>query len=286
MSKQIDRVNSAYNEFTKKIANYEKALKKNDLEAVAKAEEELKEAEGQYREEKQVLVFSELREADAPIKAAIERLEFETVGHKVERDKETKRIVGIAEVSKTVQIDLVKFCKFCDLPTQWQYKVQMLNKLLCLRAAAELKLTKAQIKEIDDSFAMDKLAKEVELGGTPTSNTQIVKQLQTVVDAIYFEDNGKGVNKFKVNNHDVAYLLMCYTRRGKQSLKVQTAKHTVMHSLVVDVMHRVITGKTYDIDYKMKKKDEPKTETEQKKASSKKSEKVSDTDTVKVKKGE
>lgn len=249
----IERVNSSYATFREKVEAYEKALAENDFTAISQAEALLKEAEKDYQAQKTILVFAELRDTENPIQSAIERLDFQVVRHKVEKDSDTGRIIGVNEDTKTVQIDLVKFCKFCKLPTDWKFAVQKFTKLLVLRAAIELKLTKAQIKVIDDSFAMDKLADKVELGETPTSNTQICKQLQAVVDRILFIDDGKGKNKIKVNNHDVSYLLMCFSKRGRSSLRVQTINPSANIHLIMDIMHRILTGKVYDVDYKMKK---------------------------------
>ena len=108
---------------------------------------------------------------------------------------------------------------------------------------------------------MNKLAREIDLGGTPDSNTQICKQLQMVVDAIIYEDNGKGKNLYRVNNHDVAYLLMVYTQRNnKKVCSVRIAKNSYMHKLVLDVMHRILTGKVYDLEFQMTKNKSEKTE--------------------------
>lgn len=72
------------------------------------------------------------------------------------------------------------------------------------------------------------------------------------------EDNGKGKNTHRVNNHDVAYLLMCYTKRGKKVLSVAVAKNAYIHRLVLDVMHRIVTGKAYDLEYRMVSADKAK----------------------------
>ena len=172
------------------------------------------------------------------------------VSHRIKREEGT--VIGFEIVEDKVrQIDLIKFCEFCKLPTNWKYKVEKFNQLLALRTANELKMTKAQIKKICDSFYMSDLARQVEMGATPDSNTAICKQLQQVVDAILFEDNGKGKNVHRVNNHDVAYLLMCYTKRGKKVLSVAVAKNSYIQRLVLDVMHRIVTHKAYDLEYRM-----------------------------------
>lgn len=234
----------------KKIGEYNEALKENDLAKATRTEQELKDAETAYAEAKCTEVFGELSKSENPVKAAVEMHSYLVVSHRVKREEGT--VIGFEIVEDKVrQIDLIKFCEFCKLPTNWKYKVEKFNQLLALRTANELKMTKAQIKKICDSFYMSDLARQVEMGATPDSNTAICKQLQQVVDAILFEDNGKGKNVHRVNNHDVAYLLMCYTKRGKKVLSVAVAKNSYIQRLVLDVMHRIVTHKAYDLEYRM-----------------------------------
>lgn len=259
-------VQNKRNEIIAKIAECNEILKEGDKTKFDCAEQELRELETTYAEEKAVEVFCELKEQENPVEAAIRMHSYPVVGYKTIREDGLVRGFEIVE-DKPRQIDLVKLCKFCDLPTEWQYKVEKFNKLLALRTAEELKMTKAQIKKINDSFSMNELARKIEMGETPTSNTQICKMLQMVLDGILYEETDKGKNKYRVNSHDVAYLLMCYTKRGKKVLSVAVAKNAYIHRLVMDVAHRILTGKTYDLEYKMisqdkvlEKKDEAKAE--------------------------
>lgn len=242
-----------------KINEYNEALKENDLTKATHAEQELKDAEAAYAEAKCVEVFGELAKSESPIKAAVAMHSYLVVSHRAKREEGSVTGFEIVE-DKVRQIDLVKFCEYIHTPTMWKYSVEKFNQLLALRTATELKMTKAQIKKICDSFYMNDLSRKVEMGETPDSNTAICKQLQQVVDAILFEDNGKGKNVYRVNNHDVAYLLMCYTKRGKKVLSVAVAKNAYIHRLVLDVMHRIVTGKSYDLEYRMISDDKAKKE--------------------------
>lgn len=272
IKKRLDKLNDLYVDILNKIDEYNKALKDNDLAKTRGLEQELKEIEKDYAEVKRTLVFDELKNEENPVKAAITTHSYYVVSHRTEREEGVITGFEIVE-DKVCQIDLVKFCKHCSLPTNWQYMVEKFNQLMAMRTATELKMTKAQIKKICDSFYMNSLAKKVDLGETPTSNTAICKQLQKVFDAILFEapaenetpventdteakpetpaKSKKIKNIHRVNNHDVAYLLMCYSKRGKKTLSVAVAKNSYVHRLVMDVMHRVVTGKTYDLEYRM-----------------------------------
>lgn len=239
-----------HDEVVAKVSEYNAAMRENDLAKANRIDQELREAEASYAEAKCAEVFTDLAKGESPVKAAIEMHSYLVVSHRAKREEGV--ITGYEVVEDKVrQIDLVKLCKFCDLPVSWQYKVEKFNQLLALRAATELKMTKAQIKKICDSFYMNDLARQIEMGETPSSNTAICKQLQQVLDEILFEDNGKGKNVYRVNNHDVAYLLMCYTKRGRKNLSIAVAKNSYMHRLVADVAHRIVTGKAYDLEYRM-----------------------------------
>ena len=267
----------------KKIGEYNEALKENDLAKATRTEQELKDAEAAYAEAKCVEVFGELAQSENPVKAAVAMHSYLVVSHRVKR--EDGSITGFEIVEDKVrQIDLVKFCEHIKAPTMWKYAVQKFNQLLALRTANELKMTKAQIKKICDSFYMDRLARQVEMRGTPDSNTAICKQLQQVFDAVLFEDNGKGKNIYRVNNHDVAYLLMCYSKRGKKVLSVAVAKHAYMHRLVLDVMHRVVTGKAYDLEYRMVSDEKAKNSSDTKTKTIKNTKSTVDVETVIVEK--
>lgn len=235
------------------IELFNKSLRESNFSEMAKAEAELKELETQYAELKTTDVFDEVGDEENPIKAAIIKYWYPVLSHK--NIREDGKLVKFELIEdKMRQIDLVKLAKYCNIKADWQYAIEKFNQLLTLRAANELKLTKKEIEKICNSFYMNKLSREVELGGTPDSNTQICKQLQKIVDDMVFEDDGKGKNKYKVNNHDVAYLLMCYTKKNnKKSLTVSTAKHSVVHRLIMDIEHRVVLGKVYGLDYKIAK---------------------------------
>lgn len=267
----------------KKIGEYNAALKENDLAKAAYAEQELKEAEAAYAEAKCIEVFGELAKSENPVKAAVAMHSYLVVSHRPLREDGVVTGFEIVE-DKVRQIDLVKFCEFCKLPTMWKYAVEKFNQLLAMRTATELKMTKAQIKKICNSFYMSDLARQVEMGGTPDSNTAICKQLQQVIDGIMFEDNGKGKNVHRVNNHDVAYLLMCYTKRGKKTLSVAVAKNAYIHRLVLDVMHRVVTGKAYDLEYRMVSADKAKKVSDTKVKAEAKAEPAAEVETVVVEK--
>ena len=254
------------------VAAYNDAVKKNDMKAANVAEQMLKASEAEYLEHKQHEVFCALKAQEKPMLAAVRQYSFPVVKHRAV--KEGGVVLGIELIERERQIDLVKLSKFCELDTTWALKVELFGQLLCMRSAKELNMSAAEVRQIANTYYMSELARKEKLGETPMSNTQVVKALQAVIDSFLFEAGGNGANIYKVNNYDANYLLMCYTKRGKGMLSVQVAKAGFVHSLILDVCHRIVTGKVYNLEFKqMKEKAEPMKAAEPKK-SAKKAEKT------------
>lgn len=252
------------------VAAYNAALAKSDVEAMNAAATDAKTHASEYANQAMNQFFetvSDKEDYSGTILRAIKELTYPTKGYKI--NKEDEKITGMEIVERTATVDLRKLCKFNGFDKFWINHLEKFNLLLTLRAATELmgidkgatdkqkKEFSAVLKTINDSYYMKEKAKELDMGKTPTSNNQICKQLQMVIDKILFvaSENDPAINTYKANNHDVAYLLMCYTKKGKGALKVVAAKHTYVERLIVEIIHRILTGKTYTIDYKMVKKD-------------------------------
>lgn len=243
-------LNDCQTEIIRCIDAYNKALAENDFNAMNSIEIELKDAETAYADAQATAVYAICKAEENPILKAAVTHSYPVLAHK--KSFKDEKFLGIELVEDRIkQIDLVKLCIALDLDTLWQYKVEKLNELLCMRAGKELGMTVSQLKKISTTFYMSEFGRKENLGETPDSNTQICALLQKILDAVLFVDNDKGKNVYRVNSHDVAYLLMCYTKRGRKTLSVSVSKNAYVHRLVMDVMHRIVTGKKYDIEYRM-----------------------------------
>lgn len=241
------------------INQYNDALKAKDLDAMTKLEGDIRDTEAAFANQSQDDLFSICKNAESPILEGVKRYEYQVLKHRLNRDGDIITSMDLVE-DRTKQIDLVKLCKFCNLDYLWAYTVEKAGELLCIRTAKEIGMSTDEIKQISKTYRMQKKAMEVELGGTPTSNTQICRLLQKVIDEILFVDDGTGKNVYKCNSHDVAYLLMCYTKRGRKQLSVTVAKSSFLHGLIVDVMHRIVCGLKYGLEYAMIRESDAKPE--------------------------
>lgn len=264
-------------DYEAKIAEVNKICAKGTAAEVEGKLTELKNIENDYRALREKEVFASC----ADVHEALVQHHFTTISHK--KISEDGVMTGVEKSERMVQIDLRKFCEYKGLDMGWFYEMQALNKRLTLKAATELGVSAKEMKAIDDSYSMDKLAHEIDLGKTPTSDTQCVKHMQKVLDSL---SEGEG----RVNSHDLAYIWLCYTKKNnKTALRVICSKHTILQSLLMDVFHRVVTNGTYGVDHKrtsnVAEGSEPKTETA-KQTKPKASKKVAEAETVVVKKAE
>ena len=264
-------------DYEAKIAEVNKICAKGTAAEVEGKLTELKNIENDYRALREKEVFASC----ADVHEALVQHHFTTISHK--KISEDGVMTGVEKSERMVQIDLRKFCEYKSLDMGWFYEMQALNKRLTLKAATELGVSAKEMKAIDDSYSMDKLAHEIDLGKTPTSDTQCVKHMQKVLDSL---SEGEG----RVNSHDLAYIWLCYAKKNnKTALRVICSKHTILQSLLMDVFHRVVTNGTYGVDHKrtsnVAEGSEPKTETA-KQTKPKASKKVAEAETVVVKKAE
>lgn len=84
------------------------------------------------------------------------------------------------------------------------------------------------------------------MGKNPTSKTNLLKTLQTVITAMLGE-------QYKATSHDVNFLMSVYSKKNRKALTVTCANHRYFRNYLAEVCHRIVTGKTYELDFKTKK---------------------------------
>lgn len=232
-----------------KAANDALGKKPADLITYNKAMSNLDAAEKEYTTLAANAMYDEYAKKDNPIIEIIKAYSYKTIGHREtpSKDKdESKRIVSVDGIEKERQIDLLAFCKRAKLDTDWQYTASKFNQLMCLRAAKELG---ADVKAIAKSYFLQDTVKKIEMGATPTSNTQVCKLLQRVIDEILPNETDDGKAIYKVNNHDVAYLDDLYGKKSnKAKLTVRVSNDAFLRRILVDIAYRLVTGSMYGID--------------------------------------
>lgn len=194
--------------------------------------------------------FTALKATDDPMIEAVKQLTFSTiriVDKKVGEDKQKTPVSSIEDAEKP--IDLLKLHKYVGgdgigKDKNWAYMVEKLNFLMTAQKAVDLGINP---KEVNDSYAMSDISKQIDLGKTPTSKTNLLKTVQAIVTAMIGEE-------YKATSHDVAFLMSVYSRKNRAALTVTCANHKYMRQYMAEICHRIVLGKSYAIEYKKIKK--------------------------------
>ena len=232
-----------------KVSAYNDAIQNGNFNEGFKLDAEITEIINEYTSIARGIVFEECLATDDPMREAVKRLTYMTIAVRDEKhgdDGETKIPVRVI-IDKERDIDLLKLHKKAKdgigYDKKWNYLLEKLNFLMTAQKAVDLGIDP---KGISDTYEMSDIAKEINMGKTPCSKTNILKTLQTCITAMLGEDA-------KATSHDVAFLMSVYSRKNRAALTVTCANHRYMRKYVAEICHRIVTDGTYKIDYKVKK---------------------------------
>ena len=231
------------------------AILSDSVSQIEGAKKAMDTAVKEYNDTAVIMDYETLKSKSAPMLAAIEQLTIACIEAKRNEDKDTKIVTySIEPVNK--QISLPAFDEYCGreklqiAPDRlWIYSVEQFCLLITYRIMKELG---GDTRKLMETYYISDIARQIDLGETPMSNSKILKQLQTIVDGIIYEAEG-GKNIYKVTSHDVCYIVQTMTRRGKVSGTVVAPKPATMHTLIMDVLHRIVTDAEYKVEYVTKK---------------------------------
>ena len=226
------------------VSNYNEAYQAGKFEDAMKASKAIEEKVNEYTSVARDDCFEACKNSPDPMLTAVTVLSFITIGVKDEQKGDDKIPVRIV-VDKERQIDLFKLHKYCGdkgigADPKWLYMAEHLNMLLTAQKAQDLGLDP---KTVNDSFAMSNIAREIDLGKNPTSKTNMLKTLQSIVTAMLGE-------QYKATSHDVNFLMSVYSRKNRKALTVTTANHKALRGYLAEICHRIVTGKKYAVDFK------------------------------------
>jgi len=224
------------------IAAFMAALKDQNVDAMDEAEAAADKAVKEYGEAAEGFVFAKCKSEEHPLRAAVTLHSYSVLAYKIKRENNVT--TAMEKVEREKPIDLVRLARFCVLPVEWAYDVEGLNQTLTLRVGKDLGLTAEELRSMAKSYHMSRVVDAIDAGKTPLSNNQLVLKMQAIGDAML----GKDV--VKVISRDIAYIVATQTKKGRGRLGVGTANHATMHRLVLDVLHRCITGGVYEVEYK------------------------------------
>ncbi len=225
---------------------YNEAMQTGKFENIAEINSGIEEAVNEYTSIAKKECFDRLKATDDPMLEAIKELSFMTIRAKDTRAGDEKIPVRVIEDTEK-NIDLKELHKAVPggigKDEKWINMIEKLNFLLTAQKAVDLGIDP---KEVNDSYAMSDIAKQIDMGRTPTSKTNILKTVQSIVTAMIGEE-------YKAVSHDVNFLMSVYSKKSRKALVVTCASHKNMFRYMAEICHRIVMGKSYELDYKKKK---------------------------------
>ncbi|WP_196033122.1 hypothetical protein [Flavonifractor plautii] len=228
------------------VKTYNEAIQGGNYEDATKADNAISEKVNEYTATVRDMCFEDCKNSDDPMMAAVKTLTFVTIGTKDEKKGDDKVPVR-SIIDKERQIDLHKLHKYCGsigANENWEHIAQKMNFLLTAQKCVDLGIDP---KAVNDSYSMSEIAREFDMGKNPTSKTNLLRTLQTVITAML----GDG---YKATSHDVNYLMSVYSRKNRKALTVTCANHKFFRNYLAEVCHRIVTpGAVYEVDFRSKK---------------------------------
>lgn len=252
------------------VEQYNAAMQADVIDArrLNDIEQQLKDASAEAKKDRKIEVYIELEKAANPMLEACRMYSFEFPSYTLV--KADGVVTGAEAAYKTATISPVEFgsrlikaaesksCPFersgvCEHGHAWEYRAEKLAYLLTYRTIRNLGGSPAEIDEFKKSYAIRDLAAREKMGETPTSTSQIVKCLQSIIDLMVFVLNDKGTNAVKANGKDAEYLLSIFEKAGRGAGVVEVLKGSRIKDYIFTVCHMIVTGKAYAVKYAKKK---------------------------------
>lgn len=225
---------------------YNEAIQTGSFNLAKPIEEAITEAVNRYTQLSREECYKAVLATEDPMYSAVLQLTFPSIRAKDNKEGDEKIPVRVIEDIEKA-IDLAALHKRANggigKDKNWIRIGEKLNFVLTAAKAVDLGIDP---KEINDSYAMSEIAHSIDLGRTPCSKTNILRTLQTVVTAMIGEE-------YKATSHDVNFLLSIFSKKGRAALSVNCANHKFMRSYLAEICHRIVTGKTYTVEYKKAK---------------------------------
>ncbi len=217
------------------------ALQGNDAKVIANAKEKAKTDIEELNKGIVEELNAELLTNENPMLKAIKQCYYTSYCLKIVKDKDT--LAESAELS-TNDLNVIDIChlermakKQLSINGQWIFAIEKLSYLLAVKVGKEFNSK----VDITSDYKMSQASKEFDLKGELTSNTQIAKAIQTIVDMIQPD--------LKVLNCDAKFMTQFMTKRGKSKLSVKLPQKKTMVKLLTEVMHRMVIQGVYTLEF-------------------------------------
>lgn len=241
----IIKMNELRDKVEELVKEYNEAVMDGDVTKTIQLNEDTEKAVNEYTSIVRDMCFAECKATADPMLTAVTMLTLKTIGIKDEKHEGEKFPTRVViDKERTINLKaLDTYCGGIGADKNWMHICQKMNFLLTAQKAVDLGIDP---KSVNDSYAMSEIARGFDMGKNPTSKTNLLKTLQTVVSAML----GDG---YKATSHDVNFLMSVYSKKNRKALTVTCANHRNFQNYLAEVCHRIVTGKSYGIEYRRKK---------------------------------
>lgn len=241
------------------------AYKSGDLKQVVQGKAEVKKCIAEYNKRAHDDKLLAMAQAENPMREAVTDYTYGTKKDRITKNKDGEE-TGVEIVDSTGSVTMLEVAKEAKLPHTWEYEIEKVSELLLIRKAKENydkvdDRQKVEIDRIRRRYKMSSDGRALEDGPNPTSNTQLIKRLQKVLDEIV-------PNGGKIMTRHLNSLLERFggdDKKETNGLKFAGTRATMGY--VQKLYYSVVTGTEVKFSYKEEKEDavvakadEPKTE--------------------------
>lgn len=218
------------------IGTYNEALRGDSVAAIVTAKENLSSEVANYNEELRHAFFEDFLKEGIPMIAAITAGEVPQIAIKLKVSKDGVSSAEDAEENKV--INLVEFEDYAKTKVSqhggWRWKIEPFTRNV-LKNLSEGFCSKAD-------FTSFEMSKKAEQSPVASSNTQLTKQLQDILDGL--------VEGYKVDSRDLKYIKGLALKRGKSLRSITNIRPQTMLELVEIAVNRIVTNGEYTVEFK------------------------------------
>ena len=234
------------NEASAELEKMLKAKGKNDLKEFDAHKESCIKAITDYNHEVKLEKYAEFLATENPLFTAVVTAEIPAKRYNENKDKDTGALI-VEIQDTTAKVNLLDFCKMAGIEPKFKPIVSTLLNRFMVRGTEIMGMNDNDLYSNYCSIFVS-IAKDVKEGKTVTSNTQFVKNLQDIVDAVEMRKDKNGYNIYRATNVDIAFLHnLVYKRDGKSKAGLKSVTEGEWLRCVQAVLYKIFTGEKYTV---------------------------------------
>lgn len=234
--------------------NVEHALKTDSRTSLKAAMDKAQEAVKAYNSTLLEQLFAGFLRAENPILAFMTQGFYKRMSISTNDGKEGTT-VSLNE--KDAFLPLARFVTFANTQkvvrsASWQSKVQRVTALLSIRAAQDIGQDVSQmLVDFDmDEKARGMVKKDVQpRAKNPISNGTLTAAMQDMLDDVFYIDNGKDQNQYRIVSATLHYFMYILFKRGSKPGTIATPRKDTVENYLVEIAHMMVNNIDFAVEY-------------------------------------